>query len=101
MKRNNVMDLSADDRKQLAAIFDCDLASLDATLAKYHSAAEEEYVRMILGQRVFTRGTDIREYRMLLLIQHVFANRLPTERTICALFQTSTTQGRAPVSYTH
>jgi hypothetical protein len=90
-----LMDYSDADRSQLAAIFECSLESLDAILARYVAAAEEEYVSMILGQRVFTRGSDIREYRLFLLIQRVFVNRLPSERAICALFQTSTTQGRA------
>ena len=48
---------------------------------------------MMLGQRVFTRGSDIREYRLFLLISHVF-DALPDERTISALFQTTTTQSR-------
>jgi hypothetical protein len=64
-------------------------------VAKYADAAAEEYIRMILGQRVFTRGQDIREYRLYLLVKHVFAGKLPTEQQICSLFQTTTTQSRA------
>jgi len=50
---------------------------------------------MILGQKVFTRGQDIREYRLFLLIQHVFGKRLPSDKEISGLFQTTATQSRA------
>lgn len=50
-------------------------------------AALEEYVRMILGERVFTRGSDISEYRLFLLLKHAFANSIPPEVVVCRLFQ--------------
>ena len=89
------MRLTRDEKRQLARILQCDVRDLSRRLARYREAAEEELVRMILGQRVFTRGQDMREYRLLLLIQHVFEGKLPTEQMISALFQTSTTQSRA------
>ena len=89
------MILTDDERRQLAATFGVDQARLDEELAKYRVAAEEEFLRMILGQRVFTRGQDIREYRLFLLIVHAFDHRLPTEQQISALFQTTTTQSRS------
>lgn len=88
------MQLSADETSQLAATFGCDVGNLLKEIEKYKDAAEEEYLRMILGQRVFTRGQDILEYRLYLLIQNVFAGRLPSEQQISALFQTTTTQSR-------
>jgi hypothetical protein len=89
------MNLNTAERKQLAAIIGCKTSELAKSTSKFADAAKEEYVRMILGQRVFTRGSDIREYRLLLLIQNVFPTRLPTEQQICDLFQTSTSQGRS------
>ncbi|HEY8788095.1 MAG TPA: hypothetical protein VIM10_03025 [Actinopolymorphaceae bacterium] len=86
---------SPPERKQLAATLGCDAKDLTKTLKAYGEAASEEYVRMILGQKVFTRGTDIREYRLSLLITHVFGGRLPSEQLISALFQTTATQSRA------
>jgi hypothetical protein len=56
--------LSNGDRNQLAAIFECEPDSLDALLAKNIAAAEEKYVSIFLQQRLFTRGSDIREYRL-------------------------------------
>jgi hypothetical protein len=88
------MHLTDGERAQLAATFGCAPDELDARISLYTDAAREEYLRMVLGQRVFTRGQDIREYRLLLLIQHVFGGRLPSEAQVCAIFQTTTTQSR-------
>jgi len=88
------MHLTDGERAQLSATFGCAPDALDARISLYNDAACEEYLRMVLGQRVFTRGQDIREYRLLLLIQHVFAGRLPSETQVCAIFQTTITQSR-------
>jgi hypothetical protein len=87
--------LSEAERAQLRAILDCREDELEARLAPYAAAAKEEYLRMILGQRVFTRGQDVREYRLYLLVRWVFQDTLPSEQQISALFQTTTTQSRA------
>ena len=89
------MKLSKAEKAQLAATFECSGPELPGHLKAYTDAAAEEYVRMILGQRVLTRGQDIREYRLFLMIIHVFGGVLPDERRISALFQTTTTQSRA------
>ena len=87
--------LSRDDRKQLATILGCTTAELNRRLKAYQEAATEEYISMILGSKVFSRGQDILEWRLNLLIKHVFGGRLPSEQVISAHFQTSTTQSRA------
>lgn len=89
------MNLTTAERNQLSAILGCDRNMLTSTLRRYEDAAKEEWVRMILGQKVFTRGTDVREYRLFLMIQQVFGGRLPSEKTISGHFQTTTTQSRA------
>jgi hypothetical protein len=88
------MDFDSIERTQLAAILDCKEADLDARLKPFFEAAHEEYARMMLGQRVFTRGSDMREYRLLLLIRHAYKN-LPSEQQISAVFQTSAAQSRS------
>lgn len=88
------VDLSTDEQR-LAAILGCDPAKLVDELKPLADAALAEYVELILGRRVFTRGSDMREYRLLLLIKHRYRNRLPTEEEISALFQTTTTQSRS------
>jgi hypothetical protein len=50
---------------------------------------------MFLGQRVFTRGSDAREFRLLLLIKHAFENRFPDDQRISDLFQTTLSESRS------
>lgn len=61
---------------------------IEEILEKHIEAATEEYVRMILGQRALTTGRDIREYRLHLLIKHVFGKIL-SEQDVSDLFQTT------------
>lgn len=95
LRHGALMDITLGERQQLAATLGCSESAVDGEMKKYSEAATEEYMRMVLGQRVFTRGTDMREYRLYLLIKHVFAGRLPTEQQISSLFQTTTSQSRA------
>lgn len=90
-----VPSLSSQDRTMLGAILEVEPAQLDARLEKLAVAAVEEYTELFLGRKVFTRGSDIREYRLYLLIRHVFVNTLPNETQISAMFQTTTSQSRA------
>jgi hypothetical protein len=87
--------LRNDEAEKLAGILGCERNQLDGILSSYASAALQEYIGMFLGQKVFTRGADIREYRLFLLIQHAFDNQLPDEQKICDLFQTTVSQSRA------
>jgi hypothetical protein len=89
-----LIDLEEKDATQLAATLECKVSELDEKLEKYSVAATEEYVQMILGQKVWLRGADFREWRLLLIIRHVFDGKLPSESTISSLFQTTTTQSR-------
>jgi hypothetical protein len=43
---------------------------------------------------VFTRGSDIREYRLLLLMKHVLDGAVPDDDYVSALFQTNSGQSR-------
>jgi hypothetical protein len=63
-------------------------------LKSFAEAAVLEYARMFIGQKVFTRGSDIREYRLFLLIRTAFNNSIPDEQTVCALFQCTLSQSR-------
>jgi len=89
------LNLTADDEAELARVLNCKANELPAKLAPYASAALMEYVMMFLGQKVFTRGSDIREYRLLLLIQQVLNNRIPDEALVSRLFQSTTSESRA------
>jgi hypothetical protein len=66
-----------------------------AGFAPFAAAGAEEYARLFLGQKVFTRGSDVREYRLFLLIRTALGKEIPDEQTVCALFQTTLSQSRA------
>jgi hypothetical protein len=88
------IDLEEPEQERLARILRCEPGELEAKLRPYAAAALEEYVRMFLGERVFTRGADIREYRLLLLMKHVLDGAVPDDDYVSALFQTNTGQSR-------
>jgi hypothetical protein len=46
-------------------------------------------------QKVFSRGSDILEYRLFLLIVHAFNGQIPDEQEVSKLFQTTTTGSRS------
>ncbi|NMC29547.1 MAG: hypothetical protein GYA45_05710 [Pelolinea sp.] len=87
--------LSSDEEKQLAAILNCSTTTFKKKLEAISSAAMEEYTKMILGSKVFSSGTDMRVYRLCLLIDRCFTNILPNEEMVSRIFQTTTTQSRA------
>lgn len=89
--------LTEDERELLAGILHCSADELEETLQPYANAALEEYCRMILGQKVFTRIQDIKEFRLYLLIREVFNNRIPDDQKIADLFQTTPSESRSLV----
>lgn len=92
---NVELEMAPAERRQLAGILGIDEAQLDEGLGAYGTAALIEYTRMFLGQKVFTRGSDIREYRLFLLTREAFGNRIPDEQKVSDLFQTTATQSRS------
>jgi len=95
MQVNAELDIDATESLELAKILTCTVEELADKLALFASAAIQEYVSMFRGQKVFTRGSDINEYRLFLLITKAMGNRIPDEQDVCRLFQTSTTESRA------
>src|SRR5216684_7751787 len=81
------IDLASEERRDLAKTLGCKQGDLASVLAPYATAALQEIVSMVLGQKVFTRGSDILEYRLLLLILYAFNGSIPSEQTVCGLFQ--------------
>jgi hypothetical protein len=88
------LSLSKDETNLLKDIIESEQDDLDSSLSVYAKAAFEEYIRMFLGQKVFTRGSDMREYRLFLLIKTVFNRHIPDEQKICDLFQLTLTESR-------
>lgn len=89
------IDLTDVERDELAEILGGKPSDLAKALAPYATAALREVVSMILGQKVFTRGSDLLEYRLLLMIVHAFNGRIPNEQQVCNLFQTTTSASRS------
>jgi len=89
------IELTPEEKKSLEGILNCDNTKLEQYINKFASASIEEYCRMILGQKVFTRFNDIREYRLFLIIKEVFNNRIPDDQIISDLFQTTPTESKS------
>lgn len=83
----------AKDLKVVVEHLGVDRANAGEVLNNLRNAATEEYLEMLRGSRVFTRGQDIREYRLFLLIKHYFKT-IPSDGEVSALFQTTATQSR-------
>jgi len=95
MEVTSTLNLSAEDQKELTKILGCPTNKLGETLSAHASAALEEYVTMFLGQKVFRRGSDQLEYRLFLLIEKAFGNKIPDEQEVSRLFQTTASESRS------
>ena len=90
-----IPDLETRETELLKSIFQCDEINLTLRLNLIATAAFEEYRKMILGQKVFTRGRDIQEYRLYILIKYLYEGRIPEEQKICDLFQITASESRS------
>lgn len=89
------VELLKEEEDKLAGILNCKGAELEKALGPFANAAIEEYLRMFLGQKVFTRGSDFREYRLFLLIKYAYPDCIPNEQTVSDLFSTTASQSRS------
>ncbi|HAM98449.1 MAG TPA: hypothetical protein DCQ26_07535 [Marinilabiliales bacterium] len=86
------------EKELLKSILHCDTeAKLNDKLNKLSRSAFEEIRKMVIGQKVFTRGRDILEFRLFNLISYYFEGKIPDEQKICDLFQITATESRAIV----
>lgn len=69
--------------------------TFEEILAEFAKASLEEYYRMFMGQKVFTRGSDIKEYRLYLLIKIALQDRIPDEELVSSLFQMTSSESRS------
>lgn len=89
------LTLTAAEEAEISAILGCNAADLNDRLNSCLGASINEYLAMFRGQRVFKRGSDMLEYRLLLLIETAFNGVIPDERTVSSLFQTTLTESRS------
>jgi hypothetical protein len=95
MKINTEITISNAEINTLAEILQCAPKDVPDILSKYSASALREYVDMISGKKVFKRGSDMLEYRLLLMIEEVFGNLIPEENTVSNIFQTTTSESRS------
>lgn len=79
------LNFTTAEEAEIAAILGCNIADLNNQLNTCATASLKEYLTMFRGQKVFKRGSDMLEYRLLLLIEHTFNGEIPDERTVSDL----------------
>ena len=90
------INIEDSEKDLLKSILHCaDENDLNEKLNKLARSSFEEVRKMIIGQKVFTRGRDILEYRLFNLITHFFEGKIPEEQKICDLFQITATESRS------
>jgi hypothetical protein len=89
------IELSPTEAQELSSILECSEDRLEEYLQPFASAALAEVVPMFLGQKVFTRGSDLLEHRLLVLILTAFDGRIPDEQKVSKLFQTTASASRS------
>lgn len=89
------LNLDAAERAEICAILGCTDPDLNTRLNSVLGASISEYLSMFRGQKVLKRGSDILEYRLLLLVETAFNGVIPDERTVSSLFQTTLTESRS------
>lgn len=89
------LELDKGEKAELLKILGCNEEQLPAKLSSFGSAALEEMVSMMLGQKFFSRGSDILEYRLFLLMVYAFQGTIPDEQDVCRLFQLSASGARS------
>lgn len=90
-------DLFDDDQTaRLKTLFDApDDDAFTAALTKVTCAALTEYRDMFLGMPMPSRADEIRQHRLFHLIKYYFADRLPSEAEVSAMFQLAQNQARS------
>lgn len=82
---NTSLSLTADEEKQLVAVFGGDPQKLKPELEKFGRAALREYADMLLGNST-VRSPDNREERLLLIILEAFNGIVPKEAEVARWF---------------
>lgn len=93
------MNLSHEDEELLAHLLG-DQPDLETVLSQHARAALGEYVEVYLGRRSSSRGADIQELRLALLIEHAFGGRIPDEVMVGALLKTPPSGSRTLIRNT-
>lgn len=100
MKFTVELEVSDGDLDRLESATGVARGKLDKDLPGHAKAAFAEYIEQYLGRRALSRGSDILEHRLHLLIRHAYANQVPTEAQVSGLFQTTPAQSKTLIRNT-
>ncbi|HYF82344.1 MAG TPA: hypothetical protein VEB00_04870 [Clostridia bacterium] len=94
MDLDNIID--DQEKTVLRGVLNCqNNEELQGALTCIGESAMCEYLEMILGKQLPTRGDEIRERRLYHLLKHYFIDTFPSEREISLLFQLTDTGSRS------
>ncbi len=97
MERLNInisFQINEEDKNLLADILGVNQNQLSEALKSHAVSALEEYINMYLGKNVYTRGSDMQENKLYLMIKNNVFNGIPTEKEVSKFFQTTIGQSR-------
>lgn len=80
--------------------YKCEESQVSICLSKIAVAAMEEYLQMVFGEKNFTKASDWREYRLLLLTQNLFDGFIPDENTVALFFKITVQSARSLIRTT-
>lgn len=86
--------IDEDDKNLLVNILGVNQDQLSEALQSHTVSALEEYINMYLGKNVYTRGSDIQENKLYLLIKNNVFDGMPTEKEVSKFFQTTISQSK-------
>lgn len=92
--------MNQEKKELIKKILKVDDASIQDTLNKIAKASFLEYLSMITETGMPNRADEIRQNRLLLLIQHYFGDNLPTEADISTIFQLTQSQSKTLLANT-
>lgn len=86
--------INEDDKNLLVNILGVNQDQLSEALQSHTVSALEEYINMYLGKNVYSRGSDIQENKLYLLIKNNVFDGMPTEKEVSKFFQTTIGQSK-------
>ncbi|MFA9397401.1 MAG: hypothetical protein ACERKV_03930 [Clostridiaceae bacterium] len=91
--------ISTEEKDRLKILFgipnDEDNSKFEEQLQNITKAALVEYKQMLLGIELPTRAEEIKQYRLLHLIEYYFHDRIPTETEVSSMFQLTNSQSKS------
>ena len=89
------IEVADQDIADLQVALGCTPQDFQDSIRRHVRAAINEYLESYVGRRVFSRGSDILEHRLALLIEHAFGNHIPKDAEVARLFQMPLTRSRS------